>query len=98
MKHFRTLNLAIEFYHRAKVLKLNKVMQDQFDRALLSIVLNLSEGNSKPTAKDRRRFFYIAYGSFREVKTLLLLSQNKILLQDSDSLGACLYKLCKNTT
>ena len=97
MKRFRTLELAIEFYQKAKGLKLNGVMQEQFDRALLSIVLNLSEGNAKPTAKDRRKFFYISYASFRETQTLLLLSQNKILLTASDSLGAHLYKLCQNT-
>ena len=98
MKTFRTLNLAIEFYQHAKSLKLpNKHLQDQFDRALISVVLNLGEGSAKPTAKDRRKFYHISLGSFREVQTLLLLTDNKVLIQDSDSLGAHLYKLCKNT-
>lgn len=98
MKIFRTLNLAIEFYHNAKSLILpSKHLQDQFDRALLSVVLNLGEGSAKPTAKDRRKFYHISLGSFREVQTLLLITDQKILMQDSDSLGAHLYKLCKNT-
>lgn len=98
MKTFRTLDLAIEFYQKVKGLKLPKAhLQDQFDRALLSIVLNLSEGSAKPTAKDRRKFYHISLGSFREVQTLLLITGNMMLVQDSDSLGAHLYKLCKNT-
>lgn len=97
MKTFRTLELAIEFYNKAKTLKLGKrFLQDQYDRALLSILLNLSEGNVKPSVKERRKFFYISFGSFREVQMLLQITENKILIQDSDSLGAHLYKLCKS--
>ena len=106
MKTFRTLNLAIEFYQHAKSLKLpNKHLQDQFDRALISVVLNLGEGSAKPTAKDRRKFYHISLGSFREVQTLLLLHSKTFrserlafsLMKGSGSLGAHLYKLCKNT-
>ncbi len=44
MTKFLTLELAIEFYHLVKNYKFhNRVMQDQFNRALLSIPLNLSE-------------------------------------------------------
>lgn len=93
---FRTLNLAEDFYRKAEKTKFKRqCLQNQFDRALLSIVLNLSEGNAKPTAKDRRKFFYIALGSLREVQTLLKISDYKLLLQESDSLGAHLYCLCK---
>lgn len=95
--NFRTLNLAMEFYREARHLKLKRHEQDQFNRALLSIVLNLSEGNAKPTAKDRRKFFYIAYGSLKEIQTLLLLTDHRTLFTASDKLGAHLYKLCKNT-
>lgn len=97
MKNFRTYTLALEFYEKAHSLKLRKPLQDQYDRALLSIVLNLSEGSAKPTAKDRRRFYYISLGSFREVQTLLLITGNSQLLTDSDPLGAHLYRLCRNT-
>lgn len=96
MKKFRTLDLAIKFYNEAKDEKFPKRhLQDQFDRALLSIVLNLSEGNAKPTVKDRRKFFYTALGSLREVQTLLQVTDKMILFQGSDSLGAHLYCLCK---
>lgn len=96
--NFRTFNLATEFYEKAKEMRFKKkFLQDQFDRALLSIVLNLAEGTAKPTVRDRRKFYYIALGSFREVQALLLVTGNKMLLKDSDSLGAHLYCLCKRT-
>jgi len=39
MTKFLTLELAIEFYHLIKNYKFhNRVMQDQFNRALLSII------------------------------------------------------------
>lgn len=97
MYKFRTLELATNFYHRAKDTHLPRPLKDQFDRSLLSIVLNLSEGAAKPTAKDKRKFYYIAMGSFRETQTLLRLTNHQSLLTLSDSLGAHLYKLCKNT-
>ena len=97
MKNFRTLNLAIEFYHQAKNLKLPGPLNNQFQRALLSIPLNLSEGSAKPTAKDRARFYHIALGSLREVQTLLRLIDNQSLQQKADLIGAHLYKLCKYT-
>lgn len=97
MKNFRTYNLAIEFYHQAKSAKMNGALKSQYERALLSIPLNLSEGSAKPTAKDRRKFYYIALGSFREVQTLLQIQNNTDLLVCAYRLGAHLYLLCKNT-
>ena len=97
MKNFRTLDAAIAFYQVAKLQKFRRPLQDQYDRALLSVVLNLSEGNAKPTARDRRKFFYTALASFREVQTLLLISDRHSLHSKSDSLGAMLYCLCKKT-
>ena len=95
MKNFRTLNLALAFYQEAKDLKLPQVMRDQFQRALLSIPLNLSEGSAKPTRKDRRKFYRIALGSFREVEVILKLANEEQLLHKADQLGAHLYKLCQ---
>lgn len=54
MNKFRTLDLAIKFYQVAKEEKFPKRhLQDQFDRALLSIVLNLSEGRRRQNFKER---------------------------------------------
>lgn len=94
---FRTLELAIEFYQRAEGSRFSKrCMKDQFDRALLSIVLNLSEGSAKPTVKDRLKFYSISMGSLREVQVLLQLSGKSKLLTASDKLAASLYCLCRS--
>jgi len=94
---FRTLELAMELYQKASKLKLgNSVLQNQYDRALLSIVLNLSEGSAKPTKKDRKKFYYISYGSFREVSTLLELSNVNQFDELLNILGAHLWKLAQN--
>ena len=73
-------------------------LEDQLDRASSSIVLNLAEGHGRTTAKDRARFYQIAYGSLRECQAILDLSrgdtenaQNK-----ADRLGASIYCLIKN--
>ncbi len=42
-------------------------MKNQFQRAMLSIVLNLAEGSAKSSHKERRKFYEISLGSLREV-------------------------------
>ena len=97
MKNFRTYELAIEFYHSCSHLKLKAPLKDQFERATLSIPLNLAEGSAKPTAKDRRKFYRIALGSLRETQCIIRLIDNKSLEKQADKLAAYLYKLCINT-
>ena len=94
MKNFRTYQLAKEFYKVAVGLKMKGSIKNQFDRALLSIPLNLAEGSAKPSSKERRKFYYIALGSFREVQTILELIGNDMLISQADILGAHLYRLC----
>ena len=94
MKSFRTYQLAKDFYISAKRLTLSGAMKDQFDRASLSIMLNLAEGSAKPTKKDQRKFYFIAFGSLREVQSLLDLIQDEELIKGADILAAHLYKLC----
>ena len=96
MKNFKTYELAKEFYKECQNLKLKAPFKDQFDRALLSIVLNIVEGSAKPTAKDRKRFYSIAMGSLRETQAILDLCNYRVQLQKSDSVAACLYKLIQN--
>lgn len=95
--NFRTLTLAINFYHQVKNLKFpNRHMKDQYDRALLSVLLNLAEGSAKPTKKDRLKFYSIAMGSLREVQLLLAITGNNRLKALSDPTAASLYCLCKS--
>ncbi|MGZ3653224.1 MAG: four helix bundle protein [Bdellovibrionota bacterium] len=95
MKTFTTLELAIEFCELASRLEGTGYLKDQLNRASSSISLNLSEGNAKGTAKDKRRYFQTAYGSLRECQTIfrLLKVDDLNLLKKADHLGASLYKL-----
>jgi four helix bundle protein len=97
MTHFRTYQLAKEFYKDCQGLKLQGPLKNQFERAVLSIPLNLAEGTAKPTRKDRRRFYFIAFGSLREVQAILDLHDFKIEYTKADQLGAMIYKLARNT-
>ncbi len=97
MQNFRTLDLAIAFHRDCQSLRLSAIARDQFERALLSIPLNLSEGAAKPTLRDRKRFYFIALGSLREVQTLLALFGSADLIQKADTLGAHVYRLCHPT-
>ena len=97
MQNFKTYQLAKQFYHKSNDLKLREPMRNQFQRATLSIILNLAEGSAKPTSKDRRKFYRIAFGSLREVQAILDIIGHIKLMKEADKLGAFLYKLCKNT-
>ena len=97
MKNFRTYELAITFYKNTQKITLTGPIKNQFERASLSIALNLAEGSAKPTRKDRRKFYRIALGSLRESQCILRLIDNSDLAKEADKLGAHLFKLCQNT-
>ena len=97
MKKFKTYQLAKQFYHKSNDLKLREPLRNQFQRASLSIVLNLAEGSAKSTPKDRRKFYRISLGSLREVQAILDIIGHTRLIKEADKLGAYLYKLCQNT-
>ena len=93
MKRFITFDLALNLYRQSRNLVWTSIEKDQFERAILSVLLNLREGSSRPTAKDRRRFYSIALGSFRETQLLLELRGYTELVKQADILGAHLYRL-----
>jgi len=97
LQKFKTYNLAVQFYHNACKLHVKSPMKSQFQRAVLSIVLNLEEGSAKSSDKDRKKFYEISLGSLREVKAILSLIHHQRLIKEADKLGAFLYKLCQNT-
>ena len=95
MKTFRTLDLAVEFYDLVLTLSASGGLRDQLHRSASSIALNLSEGNAKSSANDKRYFFQTAYGSLRECQTIfrLLKIEDKKVIEAADRLGANLYRL-----
>ena len=96
MKNFRTYQLAVTFYKQCQSLKLPYYLKDQLNRASSSVVLNLAEDSSKPL-KDRRRFYRIAFASFRESEAVLDLQgvTTNDIKNTQNKLGAHLYKLIK---
>jgi len=94
MKNFKTYQLAMEFHRLAKDHSLKGNYKDQFNRALLSIPLNLAEGAGKQTMRDKRRFYFIALGSFREIECMIELFEMNTIKKQADILGAHLVKLC----
>ncbi len=97
LEKFRTYQLSLEFYRECKKVSLPLHLRDQLLRAASSIPLNLAEGSAKPTAKDRRKFYAIAFGSLREVQAVIEMEADSAgcLLPLADSLGAHLYKLTR---
>jgi len=95
MKNFKTYHLSVDFFHELSNVKIPFYLQDQLYRAASSITLNLAEGSGKRTAKDQKKFFYQAYGSYKECKAIfdLMNIKNKNLESKLEILGAHLWKL-----
>jgi four helix bundle protein len=58
-------------------------LADQFNRASLSISLNIAEGNGRWTDADRRNFFGIARGSVHECVPLIELCRRKRIIEEA---------------
>ncbi len=95
MKNFRCYQIAKDLYKQVQLVPLKGEPKDQLIRATLSVCLNLVEGSARPTQKDRRRFFYTALSSLREVQALIDLHELDGLDFAADMLGAHVYKLIK---
>ena len=98
MKDFRTYRLAIRFHKIICGLRLPSYLRNQVLRASSSVALNLSEGSSKPTARDQLKFYHIAFGSLRECQAVLDLAPTDYptARKVADQLGGCLYRLCQS--
>ena len=97
MQNFRTYDLALEFHtmvtNEIEAKKVKGPAKNQLERAVLSIPLNLAEGASRTSLKERNRFYNIALGSLREVQCLLKLTRMTNLEAQADKLGAHIYRL-----
>src|SRR5262245_12242765 len=93
LNNFCTYQLSLQLYKGCESVQAPGYVRDQLMRAALSSVLHIAEGAAKPTDKDRRRFYAIAYGSCREVQALIQVLGREELKSVADQLGACLYRL-----
>jgi four helix bundle protein len=93
MKRFLALDLAVELYKACEALKLKNPIRDQFQRASLSVALNITEGSGRSSLKDKKRFYAIALGSVRECQCLSKIIGNKMLIEKYDKLGGLVYGL-----
>ena len=96
MQNFRTHQLAKELFRKSRNVKLRAPYKDQFERAMLSVPLNLAEGSGRDSNADRRRFYQIALGSLREVQALIDILEINELKKDADVLGGLVYSLCRS--
>jgi len=96
LSNFRTYQLAVQFHSSVKTLRVPPYLKDQLLRASSSVALNLAEGSSKPTFRDRIKFYHIALASFRECQAAIDIADCSTLELHAlaDRLGGSLYKLC----
>ena len=80
MEKFKTYKLAIQFYRKSNNLNLKGPMKNQFQRALLSIPLNLAEGSAKSSNRERRKFYEISFLKNLNDFLNIMLKHKEILL------------------
>jgi len=91
-------------YNLIKENDFDRAVNDQLKRASLSIMLNIAEGSSRFSNRDRRNFLIISRGSaFECVAILEFLSENKYIKYDEyttyykklEEISKMLYSLIK---
>jgi four helix bundle protein len=60
-------------------------LEDQMKRAIISVVLNISEGNARRGVKERARFFAIARASASEVASCIDIAEALRLIDESEA-------------
>jgi four helix bundle protein len=96
MHNFRTYQLALELNKKSQLVRLRAPYKNQFERAVLSIALNLAEGSAKQSNNDRRRFYEIAFGSIRETQAIVEILNLETLRPLTDQLAANCHCLCRS--
>ena len=84
----------------------NRSWCDQFNRAAMSVVLNIAEGSGRYHMKDKLNFYYIARGSAFECVPLIDIGTSIHIIDDSTritlrsdllAIAQMLTKLIQNT-
>lgn len=85
--------------------KFDRHLNDQFKRASFSIMLNIAEGSSRFSNKDRKNFMVIARGSAFECSAIIdFLNDNKVISEEEfqklenslEEISKMLYALIKS--
>jgi four helix bundle protein len=115
MFEFRSFSLYLkarflykELFKLAKLLKAeNRFAKDQLLRASMSVVLNIAEGSSRFTDKERKYFFTVARGSAIECVAILdLLTDQEIiheekqeqLIAQADEISRMLFSMIRKNS
>ncbi|MBI4836645.1 MAG: four helix bundle protein [Candidatus Abawacabacteria bacterium] len=69
-------NLYTEILGTITEAKVNYIVSDQLQRALLSIIANIAEGTGKFSKRDKQNFYRIARGSCHESAALVKVLSN----------------------
>ena len=87
--------LFFEIRKITKKRRLDFFIQDQLNRASLSIVLNIAEGSGRIRKLDQRRFFIISRGSVFECSSLveLMLEMDYLSPADYEKLNSRLEEI-----
>ena len=92
----RTYQLALELAKDCRSIRLKGPYQNQFQRAILSIALNLSEGSAKRSRKERLRYYETSLGSCRECQTICAILDLDEIARKLDRVAANCYCLCRS--
>lgn len=75
----KAVKLHIRINELLKSVNTHRYIRDQLGRASLSVALNIAEGASRFSQKDRRRFYVISRGSAYECAALAgIMSKNRV--------------------
>ena len=88
-----SMDVAIDIYKLTKTFPKSEQygITSQIRRSAVSIPSNISEGASRESTKDFKRFLRIAQGSGFELKTQLLICQKVIKDLDQEGCESLLY-------
>jgi len=80
----RSMRLVIKVYALCASARVNgnRKLVDQLQRAVLSIPLNIAEGNGRMHVRERKQYFYTARGSLLECVPILRICMEIGLLSE----------------
>ena len=93
----KSVDMVIDIYEITKEFPSDEkfAMMQQIRRAALSVHLNIAEGCSRTSEKERKRFYEIARGSIIEIDTAMELAVNLKFIEKTklENLGSLLIRI-----